>query len=111
MLDLDDNKKVYLYSGYTDMRLGMFGLLKLISNPNKNSIYAFCGKNLKTVKIVIYQETYAVLYIKRLFKGKMIWPTNNEVCESTIKVLRMFIETPDEINKLSFKNQKQISFY
>ena len=111
MLDFTDDTKVFIYSGFTDMRLGIFGLIKLIGNPVDEAIYAFCGKNRKTIKIIVCHKTYAELYIKKLFKGKMICPINNKVSESTLRALRMIIEAPDEINKINYPSITNLTFF
>ena len=60
MIDLRSAKAIYLYPGDTDMRLGIFGLIRKIKNPVRDSAYVFCGKKRMTLKILFYQGSVNV---------------------------------------------------
>lgn len=50
---IDTNgRRVYLYPGYTDFRLGIHGLSLLVSSPEENVIYVFCGKSKRSLKMM-----------------------------------------------------------
>ncbi len=49
MIDFRSAKAIYLYPGDTDMRLGIFGLIRKIKDPVRDSAYVFCGKKRMTL--------------------------------------------------------------
>lgn len=66
---LADN--IYLITGYTDMRRSIDGLYaivvdKLNVEPDRRSIYLFCGKRSDRIKILIRENDGYVLLYKRL---------------------------------------------
>jgi hypothetical protein len=111
MFGIHEEAKVYLYIGGTDMRLGIFGLMKLIGNPRPGCIYAFCGKTKKIVKILEVNQLHATLYIRRLFKGKIPWPSGDKVTTETLSLLKSFLETANGIGRIECEKAQSISFY
>ncbi len=83
-LDLQKYTKVCLICGYTDLRLGINGLVNIIQyklgmNPyDKQAIFLFCGRKASTIKAVIYEGDGIALVSKRLFQGRYQWPRNSE---------------------------------
>ena len=68
-ISLADN--IYLITGYTDMRRSIDGLYaivvdKLNVEPDRRSIYLFCGKRSDRIKILIRENDGYVLLSKRL---------------------------------------------
>ena len=68
-ISLADN--IYLITGYTDMRRSIDGLYaivvdKLNTEPDRRSIYLFCGKRSDRIKILIRENDGYVLLYKRL---------------------------------------------
>jgi len=68
-ISLADN--IYLITGYTDMRRSIDGLYaivvdKLNVEPDRRSIYLFCGKRSDRIKILIRENDGYVLLYKRL---------------------------------------------
>ena len=68
-ISLADN--IYLTTGYTDMRRSIDGLYaivvdKLNVEPDRRSIYLFCGKRSDRIKILIRENDGYVLLYKRL---------------------------------------------
>ena len=68
-ISLADN--IYLITGYTDMRRSIDGLYaivvdKLNAEPDRRSIYLFCGKRSDRIKILIRENDGYVLLYKRL---------------------------------------------
>lgn len=99
-------KRVYLYPGYSDMRLGIYGLIKKIGKPETDSFYAFCGKSKKTVKILEYHGHYAWLHTKRIFKGKINWPLTGDVTSVDLSSLKLVVDSIDIINKVELKGDR-----
>ena len=91
-ISLADN--IYLITGYTDMRRSIDGLYaivvdKLNAEPDRRSIYLFCGKRSDRIKILIRENDGYVLLYKRLdsnIKGRVRWP-----------------RTPDEVKAITWK--------
>lgn len=91
-ISLADN--IYLITGYTDMRRSIDGLYaivvdKLNAEPDRRSIYLFCGKRSDRIKILIRENDGYVLLYKRLdsnIKGRFRWP-----------------RTPDEVKSITWK--------
>ena len=83
-LDLTKYSKVFIATGYTDMRAGMTGLVNLIKYKygldfyNKNSIFLFCGKKANTIKAVTFEGDGIVLLTKRAINGRFQWPRSRE---------------------------------
>lgn len=68
-ISLADN--IYLITGYTDMRRSIDGLYaivvdKLNVEPDRRSIYLFCGKRSDRIKILMRENDGYVLLYKRL---------------------------------------------
>ena len=73
-------KKVYLATGYTDLRRGMEGLAAIIRfqfelDPyDKNTLFLFCGKRTDRIKGLLWEGDGFLLLYKRLDNGAFNWP-------------------------------------
>lgn len=89
---------VYIVCGYTDLRLGLDGLIALIDgryrlNPLSNSLFLFCGRRLDRIKGLYREEDGFVLVYKRLDCGKFQWPRNSaEALAITAQQYRWLME-------------------
>jgi transposase len=79
MIAVPGGVRVWLASGPTDMRRGMNGLalqvqqvLKL--NPHGGDLFVFRGKRGHLLKVLWADGLGLSLYIKRLERGRFIWP-------------------------------------
>ena len=76
-------KKVYLVTGYTDLRRGMEGLAAIIRfqfnlDPyDKNTLFLFCGKRSNRIKGLLLEGDGFLLLYKRLDNGAFNWPRND----------------------------------
>lgn len=79
---------IYIITGYTDMRKSIDGLYALVKDklneePNRFSIYLFCGRRADRIKILLRESDGYVLLYKRLdanIEGRFRWPRSaNEV--------------------------------
>ena len=82
MLTVGD-KPVYLCCGYTDMRKSINGLTLLVQksfglDPFSDALFVFCNKRRDRIKILEWDEDGFWLYFKRLERGKLRWPSENE---------------------------------
>ena len=74
MLKITPELKVYLSTGATDMRCGMFSLSGKVpevfgKNPLDGSLYVFVSRDKKKVKILVWDNDGYWLHYKRLGTG------------------------------------------
>jgi transposase len=79
MIDLSTTQKVYLYSGYTDMRKNADGLLCLVNEMNnseftKNALFIFCSSDKRKIKVLQIDDTGVWVHYKRLTNTSFRWP-------------------------------------
>ena len=72
--DLSGVAKIYLVSGYTDMRRSIDGLMAIVRDtyeldPYSNSLFLFCGKRCDRLKALHFDKDGFVLLYKRLDSG------------------------------------------
>jgi len=78
--DLGSNYHVYIACGYTDLRLGVDGLTRIVKNNfdknpyDESNIYLFCGRRTDRIKALVYEGDGFVLLYKRLVRGRYQWP-------------------------------------
>lgn len=85
--DITIANNIYIITGYTDMRKSIDGLCSIIvqqlhNEPDKSSVYLFCGKRCDRIKLILKEPDGMVLLYKRLdvVRGRFRWPRNaNEV--------------------------------
>ena len=73
--ELSGVAKIYLVSGYTDMRRSIDGLMAIVRDtyeldPYSNSLFLFCGKRCDRLKVLHFDKNGFVLYYKRLDSGR-----------------------------------------
>ena len=76
--------EIYLYPFEIDMRKSWSGLVGLIElslnlNPYSKSLFVFCGKNRKRVKILYWDGNGFCMWIKRLDKGIFPFSSGKEI--------------------------------
>lgn len=79
--ELSGVAKIYLVTGYTDMRKSIDGLMGIIRDtytmdPFSNALYLFCGRRCDRLKALHHDKDGFVLYYKRLDNGRYQWPRN-----------------------------------
>lgn len=99
-------KKVYLATGYTDLRRGMEGLATIIRfrfqlDPyDKNTLFLFCGRRCDRIKGLLWEGDGFLLLYKRLDNGAFSWPrTADEAMEITPEQYRMLMQGLEVIAK------------
>lgn len=103
--------KYYIRPGATDARKNWSRLGELVQEEMKQNLFAksmflFCNKNRKVLKIILWDNGYWVLQ-KRLVKGTFCWPQTEEearqiTADDVIRILSgedVFRRLP-EINRL-----------
>lgn len=93
------------------MRLGIYGLIRLVGKPEIGGVYAFCGKNRTTVKILEFHGIYAWLHTKKVLKGKLNWPDGKDVASLDLGSLKLLIDSIDIINRVELKGDKILHTY
>jgi hypothetical protein len=75
--------KIYLRLGSTSFNLGIPGLISLIENGmgihmDDQSIFCFCSKSKKQIKIIYKENAGYFLIQRRIRYGTFPWPQDNE---------------------------------
>ena len=96
--DASGFNKIYLATGYTDLRRGMEGLAAIIRfrfklDPyDRNTLFLFCGKRTDRIKGLLWEGDGFLLLYKRLDNGAFSWPrTADEALEITADQYRMLM--------------------
>lgn len=92
-------KKVYLTTGFTDLRRGIDGLARIIRfqfqlDPyDKNTLFLFCGKRTDRIKGLIWEGDGFLLLYKRIENGNFRWSrTQEEALEISTDQYRMLMQ-------------------
>ena len=88
--DISMATNIYIITGYTDMRKSIDGLYALVMDklneePNRSSIYLFCGRRADRIKILLRESDGYVLLYKRLnadVQGRFRWPRTTSEAKS-----------------------------
>lgn len=72
--DISKAERIYIASGYTDMRKSIDGLAAVVQqnfklDPFTNSIFLFCGRRSDRIKLLLWEGDGFVLLYKRLENG------------------------------------------
>ncbi|TIQ73224.1 MAG: IS66 family insertion sequence element accessory protein TnpB [Mesorhizobium sp.] len=72
--------RVWLATGYTDMRCGFPSLALRVQEVLKHNafggnLFCFTGKRGNLLKVIWHDGQGACLFTKRLERGRFIWPT------------------------------------
>ena len=73
--DISKAEHIYIAVGYTDMRKQIDGFSALVTaqfrlDPFSNSVFLFCGINVRVMKALYWEGDGFVLHYKRLEKGR-----------------------------------------
>lgn len=109
---VDSSTKVFFVLGATDMRKGIDSLSLIVGAHNKSpldgSLYVFCSKNRKMIKVLYWDKNGFSLYQKRLENDKFIWPKDrNTTIEITLTELRWLL---DGLNTISTYGYRKILY-
>lgn len=83
MLTLPPSVRIYVARGATDIRKGIDGLCALArevvgEDPFSGHLFAFANRRRDAVKILVWDRTGFWLFHKRLERGTLQWPQENE---------------------------------
>ena len=82
--DASGFQKIYLATGYRDLRRDMEGLANIICfrfhlDPyDRNTLFLFCGKRTDRIKGLLWEGDEFLLLYKRLDTGAFNWPRSKE---------------------------------
>ena len=92
-------KKVYIATGFTDLRRGIDGVARIIRfqfhlDPyDKNTLFLFCGKRTDRIKGLLWEGDGFLLLYKRIENGNFRWPsTKDEALEITADQYQMLMQ-------------------
>lgn len=107
-------KKVYLATGYTDLRRGIEGLAGIIRfqfnlDPyDRNTLFLFCGKRSTRIKGLLWEGDGFLLLYKRLDNGAFNWPrTADAVMELTSEQYQMLMQGFEILAKRPIEDLKK----
>ena len=92
-------KKIYIATGYTDLRRGIEGLASIVRfqfnlDPyDKDTVFLFCGRRCDRIKALIWEGDGFLLCYKRLEIGAFHWPRSaDEAVEISYDQFRMLMQ-------------------
>ena len=77
-------KKIYLATGYTDLRRGIDGLAAIVRfqfelDPyDRNTLFLFCGRRCDRIKALLWEGDGFLLMYKRLDNAAFNWPRSKD---------------------------------
>lgn len=97
--DASGFQHVYLYTGYTDLRKGIDGLISIVTTTfgldpiEAGSIFLFCGRRNDRMKVLLYEGDGWLLYYKRFTDGRLQWSrSKKEAKDITPQQYRWLLE-------------------
>jgi len=111
MIDYKKIKKIYFYAAEMDMRAGMKKLQILLCvnfSPIEmlNTLFVFCSRNRKTIKIYYEDEYGTWLLINKINFTKFKWPAHNRSEGYQVEDLKMILKGL----KIVEEKQKEIGY-
>ena len=86
--DASGFRRIYLATGYTDLRRGMEGLASIIKfnfqlDPyQKDILFLFCGRRTDRIKGLVWEGDGFLLLYKRVESGHFTWPRSSDDLKS-----------------------------
>lgn len=83
MLNNFHPKKIYLATGYTDLRKGIDGLAGMVQEQFQldafdDTLFLFCGRRTDRIKGLYWDSNGFLLIYKRLERGNFKWPRTEQ---------------------------------
>ena len=102
--DASGFKRIYLATGYTDLRRGIDGLASIVKyefqlDPfDRNTLFLFCGRRTDRIKGLLWEGDGFLLLYKRLGTGAFSWPRSaDEAIEISYDQYRLLMQGFDII--------------
>ena len=85
MIPVPSGVRVWVAGGVTDMRCGMDSLALKVQeglgrDPHAGDLFVFRGRRGDLIKVIWHDGLGMSLYVKRLERGKFIWPAPSGGC-------------------------------
>ena len=102
MIPVRSDVWIWLATGCTDMRHGMFGLALQVQqglkrDPHASDLYIFRGKRGDLIKVLWHDGVGMSLYAKRLDHGRFVWPSATDgVVAITASQMSCLLEAIDD---------------
>lgn len=115
MISFSKINRIHLYSGPTSMKLGIYKIQQLIAfnfSPAEiiNSVFIFCSKDKKTVKIY-YEDEYGFWLLQnKITAGTFKWPEIEEQIQIDKHQLDWLLKGLDVIERRP-KPQLDVKYY
>ena len=79
MIPVPSGMRVWLATGHTDMRKGFPGLALVVQetlkrDPHNGHLFVFRGRRGDLAKVLWWSGDGMCLFIKRLERGRFVWP-------------------------------------
>lgn len=89
MFDFNSGTTVYLACGITDCRCSFNRLTAIVKlnfnlDPYSKSMFVFCNRSNKIIKILQWDGSGFWLFTKRLDKGNFKWPMNKDQVKKSL---------------------------
>lgn len=111
-------KKVYIATGFTNLRRGIDGLARIIRfqfnlDPyDKNTLFLFCGKHTDRIKGLLWEGDGFLLLYKRIENGNFRWPcTKDEDLELTTDQYQMLMQGLEIVARHLIEEVSDPEFY
>lgn len=107
MIRVSSGVKMWLATGYTDMRRGFPGLLPQVQqilkrDPMSGPLFILRGRRGDLIKVIWHDGQDACLFTKKLERGRFLWPS---VADGTVAI------TPAQLacllNGIDWRNPRQ----
>ena len=110
-------RKIYLATGYTDLRRGIDGLAAIIRfqfdlDPyDKDTLFLFCGRRCDRIKALLWEGDGFLLLYKRIENGSFKWPkTAAEAMAITPDQYRMLMQGMEIVAKRPIQEVQDPSY-
>lgn len=106
--------KIFIKPGITDMRKQINGLSTIVQEEMQpdlfsGSLFVFCNRTRKRLKILYWDRNGFCIWLKRLEKDKFPWPKDQQdTVELSEDQLRMLFEGIDFFNKHKQLNYSEV---
>lgn len=104
--DAKEFKKIYIATGFTDLRHGIDGLAAIIRfkfdlDPyDRNTLFLFCGRKNDRIKALLWEGDGFLLMYKRIASGSFSWPRSaDEAMEITSEQYRLLMQGFEIVTK------------
>lgn len=79
MISLSSATRIFVVSGYTDMRKsfnGLYGIVahQLDQDPTSGHVFVFCNRSRNRIKMLLWDGSGLWVCAKRLEQGRFHWP-------------------------------------